>query len=101
MSTFESTDLEAFPEQNYLVAKKGWCLAELVDPHHVGWCRCAGRGSWGERRGESSIRLPTLAGAKVIHPYASHSVTPRVGEVRGRGVSFLSQVYIIGEVGGG
>ena len=60
-----------------------------------------GGGSWGERRGESSIRLPTLAGAKVIHPYASHSVTPRVGEVRGRGVSFLSQVYIIGEVGGG
>ena len=60
-----------------------------------------GGGSWGERRGESSIRLPTLAGAKVIHPYASHSVTPRVGEVRGRGVSFLSQVHIIGEVGGG
>ena len=61
-----------------------------------------GEGGAGVREGgESSIRLPTLAGAKVIHPYASHSVTPRVGEVRGRGVSFLSQVYIIGEVGGG
>ena len=64
MSTFESTDVEAFPEQTdsrEVVARKVLRL-QLWDPHHhlVGWCRCGG-GSRGERREKAASDSPLLS----------------------------------------
>ena len=95
MSTFESTEFEAFPEQTdsrEVVARKVLHLAIVGAPPPPRWLVPVrgGRGGAGVREGEKAASdSPLLSDS----PLRITPGDPQVGEVRGRGVSFLTQVH--------